>query len=362
MHMVYNFASGPAVLPHAVLEQVQAELLDWGGRGYSVMETSHRTPEFMDVVAQTETLLRALLAVPDNYRVLLMQGGGHQQFAMVPLNLLGAKTQADYIITGHWSQNAAQEARRYCNVHVAADTLQEGAQRLPEDRALSLKAESAYAYYCSNETIHGLEYPRVPKTVPGVPLVVDASSNFLSRPLAVAEHGVIFACAQKNLGPAGLTVVIIRDDLIGHCSPRWPTMLDYKTYADAHSLWNTPATFSIYVAYLVLAWLTSQGGLAAMEQKNIQKAALLYQMIDESGGFYLNHVQPAYRSRMNIPFLLHDDGLNAAFLESAQAQGLVQLKGHRSVGGMRASLYNAMPLEGVHTLISFMKEFQRTHG
>ncbi len=361
MPTIYNFASGPAVLPHEVLCEVQAELLSWGGRGYSVMETSHRTPEFVALVEESEALLRELLGIPNNYRVLFTQGGGHQQFAMVPLNLLGAKTDADYIVTGHWTDKAAEEARRYCNVHIAANTLSEGAVRVPAQSELNLRREAAYAYYCSNETIHGVEYDHVPDSGT-VPLVVDASSNFLSRPLDIGKHGVVFACAQKNFGPAGLTVAIVRDDLIGHCSPRWPTLLDYKTYADAHSLWNTPTTFALYVAHKVLRWLKALGGVTAIEQRNIDKAALLYRAVDDSGGFYFNRVQPQFRSRMNVPFSLCDDKLNAVFLKAAAEAGLVQLAGHRAVGGMRASLYNAMPLEGVQALTRFMSEFQRRYG
>lgn len=358
---VYNFASGPAMLPEPVLHQAQEELLSWGGRGFSVMETSHRTADFIAVMEQTEALLRELLAVPANYRVLFMQGGGHQQFAMVPINLLGAKFHADYILSGHWSKAAAEEARRFCSVRVAGDTAASGATRVPLQSELSLDPDAAYAYYCPNETIHGVEFDYVPATG-GVPLVADASSSFLSRPIDVAAHGLIFACAQKNFGPAGLTAVIVRDDLIGRASNRWPTMLDYKAYADAKSLWNTPATFAVYVAHLVLKWLKAQGGVAAIEQANIRKSGLLYEAIDGSGGFYTNRVARACRSRMNVPFSLADASLDDVFLAQAEANDLVQLKGHRSVGGMRASLYNAMPLAGVQALVAFMREFQRKHG
>jgi phosphoserine aminotransferase len=358
---VFNFASGPAMLPEPVLRQAQAELLDWGGRGFSVMETSHRTEAFVAVMDETEALLRELLAVPANYRVLFMQGGGHQQFAMVPINLLGAKFHADYILSGHWSQAAAAEARRFCSVNVAADTAAGGATRAPAPAELRLDANAAYAYYCPNETIHGVEFDYVPATG-AVPLVADASSSFLSRPIDVAAHGLIYACAQKNFGPAGLTAVIVRDDLIGHASNRWPTMLDYKAYADAKSLWNTPATFAVYIAHLVLRWLKAQGGVAAIERRNIEKSGLLYEAIDGSGGFYVNRVARPNRSRMNVPFSLADESLNDEFLAQAEAHDLVQLKGHRSVGGMRASLYNAMPLAGVQALVSFMREFQRRHG
>ncbi len=361
MARVFNFASGPAVLPESVLRQAQAEMLDWGGHGFSVLETSHRAAPFVVVMDETEALLRELLGVPANYRVLFMQGGGHQQFSMVPINLLGAKFHADYLLTGHWSLAAAAEARRFCSVNVVADTASSGATRVPRQDELALDAGAAYAYYCPNETIHGVEFDYVPDTG-AVPLVADASSSFLSRPLEVARHGLVYACAQKNFGPAGLTAVIVRDDLIGHTSNRWPTLLDYKVYADARSLWNTPATFAVYIARLVLLWLKAQGGVAAIERLNIEKSALLYATIDGSGGFYMNRVAVPNRSRMNVPFSLRDDSLNDTFLAGAETVGLVQLKGHRSVGGMRASLYNAMPLAGVQALVAFMREFQRTHG
>lgn len=361
MSRVYNFASGPAVLPEPVLRQAQEELLDWGGRGYSVMETSHRAPAFVAVVEETEALLRELLAIPAGYRVLFMQGGGHQQFAMVPVNLLRGRASADYVLSGHWSKHAAAEARRLCGVRIAADTLAEGATRVPVQAELSLDPAAAYVYYCPNETIHGVEFDYVPQTG-AVPLVADASSSFLSRPLDVAAHGLVYACAQKNFGPAGLTAVIVRDDLIGHAPAQMPTLLDYKAYADAKSLWNTPATFALYVARLVLLWLKAQGGVATIEQANLRKSALLYGAIDGSGGFYVNRVARAYRSRMNVPFQLRDESLNDAFLEQAGQAGLVQLKGHRSVGGMRASLYNAMPEAGVAALVEFMRDFERRNG
>lgn len=361
MARVLNFSSGPAILPETVLRQAQAELLDWGGRGYSVIESSHRFEPFVAVVEETEALLRQLLAIPGNYRVLFMQGGGHQQFAMVPLNLLRARTQADYIVCGHWSQRGAQEASRFCNARIAADTLKDGATRAPVQADLALDPQSAYVYYCPNETIHGIEFDYVPQTG-DVPLVADASSQFLSRPLDVARFGVLFACAQKNFGPAGLTVVVIRDDLIGHCSPRWPTMLDYKTYAETKSLFNTPATFSLYMAHLVLRWLKEQGGVAAIEKRNIEKAKLVYDTIDASAGFYASRVARAHRSRMNVPFSLRDERLTAPFLAGADETGLAQLKGHRTVGGLRASMYNAMPVDGARRLATYMQEFQRRHG
>jgi phosphoserine aminotransferase len=357
---IYNFASGPAVLPEPVLRQAQAELLDWQGRGYSVMETSHRSPEFIEVMQSTEALLRTLLHVPANYKVLFMQGGGHQQFAMVPINLLGAKFAADYIVTGHWTKMAAEEARRFCNVNEAANTFPT-CRSVPPQGELELEPQAAYAYYCPNETIHGVEFDYVPDTG-AVPLVADMSSSFLSRPIDIARHGIVYACAQKNFGPAGLTAVIIRDDLVGLASNRWPTLLDYKTYADAQSMWNTPATFSVYIALLVLRWLQAQGGVEGIERVNIDKARLLYDTIDGSGGFYVNHVSPRNRSRMNVPFSLRDERLNEPFLAQAAERGLVQLKGHRAVGGMRASIYNAMPLAGVQALAGFMREFAQRNG
>jgi len=358
---VLNFSSGPAILPEEVLRQAQAELLDWDGRGYSVMESSHRFEPFVALVEETEAMLREALVVPGNYRILFMQGGGHQQFAMVPLNLLQARLHADYIVSGHWSLRGAQEAGRFCNVRIAADTLKEGATRAPAQAELALDPQSAYVYYCPNETIHGIEFDYVPSTG-AVPLVADASSQFLSRPIDVSRFGVVFACAQKNFGPAGLTAVIIRDDLIGHCSPRWPSMLDYKSYAETRSLYNTPATFAVYLAHLVLRWLKAQGGVLAIEKRNIEKAALVYDAIDDSGGFYLNRIAPAQRSRMNVPFSLRDEKLTASFLAEAESLGLAQLKGHRTVGGVRASMYNAMPVEGARRLASFMVEFVRRHG
>lgn len=361
MARVLNFSSGPAILPEEVLRQAQAELLDWDGRGYSVMESSHRFEPFVALLEQTEAMLRELLAAPRGYRIFFMQGGGHQQFAMIPLNLLRARAHADYIVSGHWSLRGAQEAGRFCDVRIAADTLKEGATRAPLQAELALDPNSAYVYYCPNETIHGIEYDYVPVTG-DVPLVADASSQFLSRPVDVSRFGVIFACAQKNFGPSGLTAVIIRDDLIGHCSPRWPSMLDYKSFADTRSLYNTPATFAVYVAHLVLRWLRDQGGVAAIERRNIEKAALVYQAIDGSDGFYLNCIAPAHRSRMNVPFSLRDERLTARFLSEAEESGLAQLKGHRTVGGVRASMYNAMPVEGARRLAGFMREFQRRHG
>jgi phosphoserine aminotransferase len=357
---VYNFSSGPAMLPEPVLRAAQQEFVDWHGRGYSIMETSHRSEEFVAIMAETEQLLRELVGIPLNYRVLLLQGGAHLQFSMVPLNLLGAKSNADYILSGIWSEKAAEEARRFCRVTVAADNAAQGHKGLPQQSELRLDPTAAYVHYCSNETINGLEFSYVPDTG-GVPLVADMSSHFLSRPIDVSRFGLIYSGAQKNFGPAGLTVVIVREDLVGHCSPRWPTMLDYRTHADAHSMYNTPPTYSVYVANLVLKWLREQGGVAAIEKRNIEKSALLYSAIDRSG-FYANRIEPRDRSRMNVPFSLADERLDKVFLSEAAERGMVQLKGHRLVGGMRASIYNAMPLAGVQALVGFMQDFERRHA
>ena len=357
---VYNFSSGPAKLPEEVLQQAQSEMLSWHGRGYSIMETSHRSPEFTAIIEETEALLRDLLAIPDDYSVLLLQGGAHLQFAMVPLNLLGAKANADYILTGIWSERAAEEARRFCNVRIAGDNRGNGYTAAPQPDELSLDPSAAFVHYCSNETINGIEFAYVPDSG-AVPLVADMSSHFLSRPIDVARYGVIYAGAQKNFGPAGLTVVIVRNDLLGHCSPRWPTMLDYKTYAAAHSMYNTPPTYAVYIANLVLKWLAARGGVAGIEQANIAKSRLLYATIDASS-FYSNRIVKRDRSRMNVPFSLADAALDSLFLEEAAEHGLVQLKGHRLVGGMRASIYNAMPLVGVERLAEFMRDFERRHG
>jgi phosphoserine aminotransferase len=357
MARVWNFSSGPAMLPEEVLRTAQAEMLDWHGRGWSIMETSHRSREFVEVQAATESLLRELLGIGPDYEVLLLQGGAHLQFAMVPLNLLGARTSADYLVNGVWSEKAAAEAERFCQVRVAGRA--EGA--VPQQSELELDPAAAYVHYCSNETINGLEFDYLPDTG-DVPLVADMSSHFLSRPVDVNRFGLIYAGAQKNFGPAGLTVVIVRKDLVGHCSPRWPTLLDYQTHAAAHSSYNTPPTYSIYIAHLVLEWLKGQGGVAGIEARNREKAALLYAAIDGSGGFYANRVAPRDRSRMNVPFSIVEAKLDAAFLAGAEARGLTQLKGHRLVGGMRASIYNAMPLAGVRALVDYMQEFARTHG
>ena len=358
MSRVYNFSAGPAALPESVLAKAQAEMLDWHGAGMSVMEMSHRGKEFMGIAEQAEVDLRQLMSIPDNYKVLFLQGGASSQFAMVPLNLMGGTGKADYINTGSWSKKAIAEAKRYGEVNIAADTNADFTA--PRQDSLRLSDDAAYLHYTPNETIQGVEFPYIPDAG-DVPLVVDVSSTILSRPMDVSRFGIIYAGAQKNIGPAGLTLVIVRDDLIGSAAEGTPAMFDYKTHADNGSMYNTPPTFGWYLAGLVFQWLKEQGGLAGMAQINQRKAKALYDAIDGSD-FYANPVDPACRSWMNVPFTLADSALDAAFLEGAAAAGLKTLKGHRSVGGMRASIYNAMPEAGVRALIEFMAEFERSRG
>lgn len=360
MARIYNFSAGPAVLPEEVLEQVRDELLDWRGTGLSVMEMSHRGKSFVSIAEQATADLRELLGVPDNYRVLFLQGGAAGQFAGVPLNILGDKTAADYVVTGNWGKKARKEAGKYCEVRTAASTEAEGFTDVPAQSGWDLSADAAYVHYTPNETIQGVEFDWVPDTG-DVPLVADMSSNFLSRPVDVSKFGVIYAGAQKNVGPAGVTVVIVRDDLLGRARADTPMVIDYQAQAEADSMLNTPPCFAWYVAGLTFQWLKRQGGLEAIAERNQRKAAKLYDFIDASG-FYTNPVAPDARSRMNVPFLLADDSRNAAFLEEAEAAGLSTLKGHRSVGGMRASIYNAMPEEGVDALIDFMRDFEKRNG
>jgi phosphoserine aminotransferase len=358
---IYNFSAGPAVLPKAVLQQAQAELPDWHGSGMSVMEMSHRGKEYMGIHAQAEADLREVMGIPANYKVLFLQGGAHLQFSMIPLNLLRGKGCADYVNTGEWSKKAIGEAKKFCNVNVAADNSDKSCTYVPAFNTWKLDKKAAYVHYTPNETIGGVEFNWVPDTG-SVPLVADMSSNILSRSVDVSKFGLIYAGAQKNIGPAGLTLVVVREDLVGHADPRLPTMMDYKIHADNDSMYNTPPTYAIYMAGLVFQWLKKNGGIAAMEKTNIAKARLLYDAIDASNGFYKCPVNKADRSRMNVPFTLKDANLDGDFLKQADARGLLQLKGHRSVGGMRASIYNAMPLEGVQALVNFMNEFARNHG
>lgn len=363
MARVFNFSAGPATLPEEVLEQVRDELLDWQGAGMSVMEMSHRGKAFMSIAEQAEADLRELLGVPDDYRVLFLQGGAAGQFAAVPLNLLGGKDAADYVVTGNWGKKARKEGGKYCDARIAASTEGGGFTDVPPRADWNLSADAAYVHYTPNETIQGVEFDEVPHIdeTGDVPLVADMSSNFLSRPVDVSRCGAIYAGAQKNVGPAGVTVAIVRDDLLGRARADTPMVLDYKAQAEADSMLNTPPCFAWYVAGLTLQWLKRQGGLEAIAERNARKADKLYGFIDDSG-FYSNPVAPGARSRMNVPFLLADDSLNAAFLEQAEAAGLPGLKGHRSVGGMRASIYNAMPEAGVDALIDFMGEFERKNG
>ena len=356
----FNFSAGPAVLPEPVLQQAAAEMLDWRGSGMSVMEMSHRGKEFISIAAQAESHLRTLLAVPDDYAVLFLQGGAIAENAIVPMNLLGQRGVADYIDTGEWSKKSIKEAKKYCQVNVAASAADRGYRYVPPQSAWRLSADAAYVHVCTNETIGGVEYHWTPE-LGEVPLVADMSSHLLSRPLDVRSFGVIYAGAQKNAGPAGLTMVIVRKALFGRALPITPSAFDWQQQAENDSMLNTPPTWSIYIAGLVFQWLLAQGGLAEIERRNIAKAGLLYDYLDATG-FYVNPVDPPDRSRMNVPFKLHDDKLDAAFLKGAEAAGMVQLKGHRSVGGMRASIYNAMPVEGVRALVGYMKEFERRNG
>ncbi len=362
----FNFSAGPAVLPEAVLQRAAAEMLDWHGSGMSVMEMSHRGSEFMSIAEAAEQDLRELLKVPAQFRILFMQGGGLAENAIVPMNLCQRSPGGlvDVVVSGAWSEKSAKEAGRYADVAIAASNAADGHTSLPAPATWRLRPGASYVHLCSNETIHGVEYQQLPDLAAlgsKAPLVVDCSSHILSRPMDWSRVGLAFAGAQKNIGPAGLTLVIVREDLLGHALAVCPSAFDYKTVADNHSMFNTPPTYAIYIAGLVFQWLKAQGGVAAMEAQNIAKAELLYGYLDGSG-FYANRVALEGRSRMNVPFFLHDDSLNAAFLAGAKTGGLLQLKGHKSVGGMRASIYNAMPLEGVQALVTYLKDFAQRHG
>ncbi|RCS58457.1 3-phosphoserine/phosphohydroxythreonine transaminase [Parvibium lacunae] len=362
MSRVYNFSAGPAALPEPVLRKAAAEMLDWCGSGQSVMEMSHRGPDYMSIHAQAQQDLRDLLNIPDSYKILFLQGGGTTQFEMVPINLLRGKGKADYVITGEWSKRAAQEARAFCQVNVVADSANAKGQHtfVPKQSDWKLKKDAAYVHVCTNETLGGVEYHWTPDTGK-VPLVADMSSHILSKQIDVSKYGLIYAGAQKNIGPAGLVLVIVREDLIGHAVPTPPPMFNYKVHADHDSMLNTPPTYSIYMAGLVFQWLKQQGGVAEMEKRNIQKANLLYDALDRLP-FYSTKVNKGDRSRMNVPFTLPDARLDEAFLAGAKERGMVQLKGHRLIGGMRASIYNAMPLSGVETLVAYLNEFAQKNG
>ncbi len=360
MSRVFNFSAGPAMLPEAVIKKASEEMLDWHGEGMSVMEMSHRGKAFMSIASKAEAVLRTLMSIPDNYKVLFLQGGASMQFGAIPLNLLGSKTTADYVNTGMWSKKAIAEAKRYCDVNIAASSEDSAFTTIPDFSSWTLNPDAAYIHYTPNETIGGVEFDYIPDTG-DVPLIADMSSTILSRPVDVSKFGIIYAGAQKNVGPAGLTLVIIRDDLIGQAAENTPAMLNYKTHADNGSMYNTPPTYCWYLAGLVFEWLLEKGGLEGMGKINREKSNKLYAAIDGSD-FYANPVDIRYRSWMNVPFTLKNADLDAAFLEGAAKKGLATLKGHRSVGGMRASIYNAMPEAGVDTLVDFMSEFARANA
>jgi phosphoserine aminotransferase len=360
MSRVFNFSAGPAMLPEEVLKQAASEMTDWRGSGMSVMEMSHRGKEFVSIAEKAVADLRELMNIPDNYKILFLQGGASSQFAMVPMNLLRGKKTADYVNTGQWSKKAISEAKRYCSVNVIATGEAANFTTIPPYNEWKLNPDAAYVHYTPNETIGGVEFHDIPD-VGSVPLIADMSSTILSRPIDVSRYGLIYAGAQKNIGPAGLSIVIIREDLIGEPVAGTPTMFSYKTHAENGSMYNTPPTYAWYVAGLVFEWIKKKGGLKAMGEINKRKADKLYSAIDTSD-FYINPVDKKCRSWMNVPFILKDPDLDKKFLEESKKAGLVALKGHRSVGGMRASIYNAMPEAGVDALISFMEEFKKKNG
>ena len=360
MERIFNFSAGPAALQQEVLEQAREELVNWRGCGMSVMEMSHRGKEYMGIQAEAEADLRELMGIPANYKVLFLQGGASSQFAMVPMNLYRGKASADYLNTGEWSKKAIKEAKKYGAVNVVASSEDKNFSYAPTQDAWKLDPNAAYVHYTPNETIGGVEIFWTPETG-NVPLVADMSSNILSRPIDVSRFGLIYAGAQKNIGPAGLTIVIVRDDLLGETVKGTPTMFDYKIAADNDSMYNTPPTYAIYIAGLVFKMLKAKGGIAAMVAVNRAKAKLLYDALDASS-FYASPVAVDNRSLMNIPFTLKDAALDDEFIKGAKARGMVQIKGHRSVGGMRASIYNAMPVEGVQALVDWMKAFEKLHG
>jgi len=359
MSRVYNFSAGPATLPEAVLKQAQEEMMDWQGTGMSVMEMSHRGKAYVSIAEKAEADLREVMNIPSNYKVLFLQGGASSQFAAVPINLMGTNTKADYILTGQWGKKAIQEAKRFGDINIAASSEDSKFMTIPAQSTWNVREDAAYLHYTPNETIVGVEFPFIPDV--SMPLVADMSSNIMSKEIDVSKYGIIYAGAQKNIGCAGLAIVIVREDLIGNPMPGMPAMLDYKIMADNDSMYNTPATYSWYIAGLVFDWIKQNGGIAAIEETNRRKAGKLYTAIDESG-FYSNPVDLECRSLMNVPFILADAELDSAFLKEAADAGLHTLKGHRSVGGMRASIYNAMPEAGVDALIDFMKEFEKKNA
>ncbi len=359
---IHNFSAGPAVLPLPVLEQARDELLNWHGSGLSVMEMSHRSAHFESIIQGAEANLEKLFTIPEQYAIIFLQGGATLQFAMVPMNLRPAGASADYVLTGAWAKAAIKEAEKSGKVRIAASLEAGNFSAIPLQADLQLDPQAAYLHFTSNETIHGIEWPTEPAPPANVPLICDASSDIASRPLDVTKYGLIYAGAQKNLGPSGITLVIIRKDLLERVPPKLPLMLDYKVQVENKSLYNTPPTFAVYTLGLVLQWLVDLGGLEAIARRNETKASLVYKTIDESGGFYKGHAHPASRSRMNVTFRLPDEELEKQFVKQATAQGLDGLKGHRALGGIRASLYNALPLESVEALTQFMVEFQRQNG
>lgn len=360
MTRVFNFSAGPAILPEAVLRQAAEEMLDWHGTGMSVMEMSHRGKEFIAIHAEAEANLRELMGIPANYKVLFLQGGAIGENAILPMNLIGRTGRADYVVTGEWSKKSMKEAATYGQVNLAASGEASKFTAIPKQSEWKLDAGASYVHMCSNETIGGVQFHWTPETG-DVPLVSDMSSDILSRPVDVSKYGLIYAGAQKNMGPSGVTVVIVREDLLGHALPITPSAFNYKTQAENDSMYNTPPTYSIYIAGLVFKHVKAMGGLKAMEEHNVAKAKVLYDYLDASS-FYRNSVAKEDRSLMNVPFRLKDDALDEAFLKGAQARGMLQLKGHRITGGMRASIYNAMPIEGVKALVQYMKEFEAEHG
>jgi phosphoserine aminotransferase len=354
----YNFSAGPAILPKEVLEKVQSELIDWHGTGMSVIEMSHRGKQYLPILDEAENDLRNIFSIPKNYKVLFLQGGAITQNFMVPMNLLAGRS-ASYVASGYWSKRTYNDAQPFENIHLAASSESIDFIKAPDASEWNYSSSDAYVHFCMNETIHGVEYFDVPENI-NVPLVCDMSSNILSRPMDIDKFGVIYAGAQKNIGPAGLTLLIVRDDLIDFADKKTPTTFNWKIQSDNKSMINTPSTFSIYVAGLVFKWIEKNGGLKMIEKKNIEKADYLYKYIDSSG-FYYNNIDKNNRSRMNVPFRIHDDELTMKFVAEAEEQGLYQLKGHRLVGGLRASIYNAMPMEGVEALVEFMEIFEKKY-
>lgn len=358
MKCTYNFSAGPAVLPKSVMLRAQAEMIDWHDSGMSVMEMSHRGKHYMSIIEKVESDFRSLFNVPKNYKVLFLQGGAIAQNSMVPLNLLNGK-KASYVVSGYWSKRSYQDALPFGDMSIAASSESIGYTKAPDLHEWKIDSSASYIHFCSNETIHGVEYFDLP-SVKTIPVVADMSSHILSRPVDISQFGVIYAGAQKNIGPAGLTIVIVRDDLLEVASPLTPSVFNWKTQAENQSMINTPTTYSIYMAGLVFEWLIELGGLAAIEKQNIKKAELLYNYIDSSD-FYSNPIDIKNRSRMNVPFRIQNEDLHASFVTGAENLGMIGLKGHRLVGGIRASIYNAMPIEGVQALVDYMKDFEKSH-